>query len=142
MSSPNENESVSHLAAVPDPQEGEGSVSTDEGMSPEESEVAPVEEPAARFEPAKPEDDRVARPLFLLVLLGFLICAIGFGVQSQRVGEFQTQVSGLEGEVSALTSDLAAANDRVQGFEVQRRQVQQSVQEVLQDVLALEALVA
>jgi len=132
MSSPTGNEPGSHLAAVPEPPEAVGS----EGPAEAPVEAAPVAQPAPE------EDDRVSRPLFLLVLLGFLVCAIGFGVQSQRVGGFQAEIGVLEGEVLGLSSELERANERVMGFEAQRQQIQRSVQLIIEDILALEAVVA
>ena len=126
MSPPNTENESAHLSAVPSP--------------PDASEVAVAPEPSPRGSDA--DDDRVSRTLFLLVLLGFFVCAVGFGVQSQRAGEYQTRIETLEDEAAGLSADLADAEARVEGFLAQRRAIQRQVQGVISEVMALETLVA
>jgi Tfp pilus assembly protein PilN len=106
------------------------------------TEVGSPSETGPRPTPRDEKGDRVSRTLFLLTLLGFLLCAIGVVVQSQRIDGFQAEIVALEGETANLSDALSTANRRVEGFEVQQQRVRRSVQVILDDVLALDALVA
>jgi hypothetical protein len=127
MSSPTSSEESSpRLSAVREPAEPPEGGSSAEGAS------APPAE----------EEERVSKKLFLGLLVAFLLAVIGFGVQSQRIGGFHAEIGALEGEVAGLTSELQAANRRVESFAAQRQQIHRSLQLVIDDVLALESLVA
>ena len=72
---------------------------------------------------------------------GLVLAAIGFAVQTGRIGGFEEQVAGLEGEVAGLTDQLTATQQRVAAFELERKEIRQSVSQLRESVLALDALV-
>ena len=88
------------------------------------SAVPTSQEPAPSSEAGDPrgsgdsgDDRRVSRRTFQILLAALAILAIGFLVQSQRIGGFQGEIRALEGHIGVLSSDLASAESRVADFE-------------------------
>jgi len=108
-----------------------------ESGEPQTPPLAAVSEAAA--DPA--EENRVPRKWLLAALAALLLFAIGFAVQTGRVGDFQEQIRGLEGEIAGLSSQLSATQQRVAAFELAREEIRQSVSLLRENVRALDALV-
>ena len=87
------------------------------------------------------DDDRVARPVFLVVAALLGIAVIALLVQSMRVEGLSSQVAALEDRVGALTSEVESAGRQIEAYGMHRQLVQTAVGDLSAQVVALEALV-
>ena len=91
---------------------------------------------------ASEKERRGVSPALFWIVGALLVLSLGgFSVQLQRAGALEERVAGLTGQVEGLQVQLAAANTRIQTYDLHRSLVADTVDRVNQELSLLTELV-